>query len=382
MNLYPPETFHASNNFNAPEYFRAYSAMCMPTHESAENIFHGLIGDIKPNMVNLDYIKHVCNIDNFRDPDEPTYLPISIPNNIATKTKLSPILPITDGARHLNVIKVKESFDKKSSAISLLLGTKRFIKSIMPQPDHIGEVEDLVPGSEFIYTMIWYRPFSFHQGTRNSSEKLRFQNEMDILGSSYLTAVVDKIECPSDSMILPEVENTKVDIQKFKDARRWYPSRTLFIDGVFYNDMRQAKAIDLSPKIIKWAADKKIGKFTTAKMEETRFSDLKPRLGYPYVYIHQGDCEHIFVFADARLLQSRDCLVSKTYPKILAYNKDSNNMCSLCLKRVVKWMVKKCDRLPHEKVFLCTDCCDSYLYIDDKKVTDFKLYPTFNQSDD
>ncbi|XP_028134615.1 snRNA-activating protein complex subunit 3 [Diabrotica virgifera virgifera] len=382
MDMYSPETFHATENFNATEYFCEYSTKCMPMHESVENIFNGLIGDTKPNMINFDRIERICSIENFKLPDEPTNLPIHVPKKISTKTKLDPILPISDSARHLNVIKVKESFDKKFNAISVLLGTKRFIKSIMPQPDHIGEVDDLVPGNEFVYTMLWYRPFSFHHGVRNSTEKLRFKTEIDILGSNFLSDVIDKIECPADTMILPEVENTKVDIQQFKDARRWYPSRFLFINGVFYNDMRQPNAVDLSPKIIKWAADKNIGNFTTAKMDETRFCDLKPRLGYPYVYVHQGDCEHIFVFADARLLQSRDCLVSKMYPRTLAFNNDSNNMCSLCLKRVVKWTVRKCDRLPHEKVFLCTDCCDSYLYIDGKKVTDFRLYPMFNQSDD
>ena len=32
---------------------------------------------------------------------------------------------------------------------------------------------------------------------------------------------------------------------------------------------------------------RKIGPFTTAKMEETKIEDLEVRFGYPYVYVHQ-----------------------------------------------------------------------------------------------
>ena len=42
------------------------------------------------------------------------------------------------------------------------------------------------------------------------------------------------------------------------------------------------------------------GVCTSKKMEETRFEDLTIKLGYPYVYAHQGNCEHIFIFRDLR----------------------------------------------------------------------------------
>ena len=35
-------------------------------------------------------------------------------------------------------------------------------------------------------------------------------------------------------------------------------------------------------------------------METTHFIDLTARLGQPYVYVHQGDCEHIVVLSDLR----------------------------------------------------------------------------------
>ncbi len=51
-----------------------------------------------------------------------------------------------------------------------------------------------------------------------------------------------------------------------------------------------------------WADDRKrgIGPFQTAKMEDTLFVDLTVKLGHPYLYFHQGDCEHIMVFSNIR----------------------------------------------------------------------------------
>lgn len=37
-------------------------------------------------------------------------------------------------------------------------------------------------------------------------------------------------------------------------------------------------------------------------MEGTRIDSLSVKFGYPWVYQHQGSCEHILVFSDARLI--------------------------------------------------------------------------------
>ena len=44
-----------------------------------------------------------------------------------------------------------------------------------------------------------------------------------------------------------------------------------------------------SDVIRKWAEPprRRVGPFTTSKMEETYIRDLTVRLGYPYVYVHQ-----------------------------------------------------------------------------------------------
>lgn len=54
--------------------------------------------------------------------------------------------------------------------------------------------------------------------------------------------------------------------------------------------------------IIEWSEshDRGYGKFQTAKMEEFTFNDLCIKLGFPYLYCHQGDCEHVVVITDIR----------------------------------------------------------------------------------
>lgn len=105
---------------------------------------------------------------------------------------------------------------------------------------------------------------------------------------------------------------------------------------------------------------------------------LTPRLGYPYVYIHHGNCEHIIAFSDARLVQPCDPLITKKYPRVTTMTRSMKPLCFICNITHSRWIVKDCNRFPQDKVFLCTECCESYLYIDGEKVGDFKLYPYYD----
>ena len=79
-----------------------------------------------------------------------------------------------------------------------------------------------------------------------------------------------------------------------------YKSGFIFIEDTFYNDFRHHSNLDYSHVIRKWADTHGLGPFKTALMEKTKFEDLTVRMGYPYVYQHQGNCEHLIVFSDAR----------------------------------------------------------------------------------
>lgn len=79
-----------------------------------------------------------------------------------------------------------------------------------------------------------------------------------------------------------------------------FKSGFIFIEDVFYNDFRHDTNIDFSDAIIKWADGKKIGPFSKKELDKVHFIDLTVRFGHPYVYTHQGNCEHLIVFSNAR----------------------------------------------------------------------------------
>ncbi|KAG5867671.1 hypothetical protein JTB14_024938 [Gonioctena quinquepunctata] len=308
-------------------------------------------------------------------------MPMEVPERLTTKTKMEMYYPLTNEATKLNIIRCKEALEKQWVRSEFKFGSKRFLNLTITDNDNSnGSVTNvIVPGSNFIYSILIYKPFTIDNGQKHSGEKLRFAYEIEALGTNTLSQVIDVHECMSNYAVLKEVENTKVNLSQFRNAKQEYPSQTVFIDGIFYNDTRSPKAVDYSKPIVKWAKEKNIGKFRVSAMEETLLETLTPRLGYPYVYIHQGNCEHIFTFSDARLIKPTDCLIPEKYPKIVSLCRPTSILCFICSVTHAQWMVMKCDRFPQEKVYLCTECCNSYLYKGCEKVGDFKLYPFYNQ---
>ena len=60
--------------------------------------------------------------------------------------------------------------------------------------------------------------------------------------------------------------------------------------------------------IIEWAGENservnqsvRLNVFSVADMATTTFDQLSLRLGYPYLYCHHGNCEHLMAFTDMR----------------------------------------------------------------------------------
>lgn len=80
-----------------------------------------------------------------------------------------------------------------------------------------------------------------------------------------------------------------------------YKSGFFFIGDTFYNSMKDPSNVDYSEEILKWASTRDIlGPFKTAKMEDVQIKTLCAKFGFPWVYMHQGCCEHLIVLSDAR----------------------------------------------------------------------------------
>lgn len=129
---------------------------------------------------------------------------------------------------------------------------------------------------------------------------------------------------------------------------------------------------------MEWAKNEErgIGELRSAKMEETRFIDLNIRLGQPYVYVHQGDCEHIIVFPEIRVFcPQTDSPFLKDYPKVYKTVNRSASKCRMCHINVAKWIVLENKRLPDEPYFFCHQCFMSFNYDSKKKkIGHFKAF--------
>merc|ERR1719228_706656 len=160
-----------------------------------------------------------------------------------------------------------------------------------------------------------------------------------------------------------------------------YKSGFIYIEGTFYNDTRDKSNIDYSQVIRKWAEDdpkRNIGPFSTAKMEDTKLSDLELRLGYPYVYQHQGNHEHLVSFIDIRLLAPSDPQSLADYPLLRSVGAQNSRYCMICQTCIAVWVTMDNQRVPEEPYFFCGLCYKNFNFVDKKRVGSFKEYRYFD----
>lgn len=82
---------------------------------------------------------------------------------------------------------------------------------------------DIKPGSEFVVSIIIYRPMAFQfSNAKNTSDKLRFNHEILALGRNTLCELRDTIVCSSDFGLCKEVESTSDDLRPLANARVCY----------------------------------------------------------------------------------------------------------------------------------------------------------------
>ncbi|CAB3245019.1 unnamed protein product [Arctia plantaginis] len=114
--------------------------------------------------------------------------------------------------------------------------------------------------------------------------------------------------------------------------------------------------------------------FPARDMGHVRLHQLVLKLGYPEVYVHQGNCEHVFVFSEVRLLNANDPLRFSSYPFSTAIGQNQTVYCTTCAEFSAKWIVVGSDRVPFDPGFFCDTCFKQYMYKDGQKIGQFKAY--------
>lgn len=112
-------------------------------------------------------------------------------------------------------------------------------------------------------------------------------------------------------------------------------------------------------------------------MENVKFEDLDIQLGYPYLYLHQGDCEHLVVFSDLRMHnRNQDFKFYSSFPCRVGTVNRHKSKCNLCELNASKWIVYDNQHLPYSPFFFCENCFRSFNYNENGEALGiFKAYP-------
>lgn len=228
----------------------------------------------------------------------------------------------------------------------------------------------MVPEGEIILTINVYYP-----GASEKFNCVRPHVTMMMMGSHSLVDLRDAICCVSDLQVFGEFSHTP-DMAPDFISKDHFKSAYFFFEGVFYNDMRFPECQDISMTVMEWAKSHNFPTFTQAKMEDTRFLDLTLKVGYPYLYCHQGDCEHLVIITDVRLAHRKDCLDKKLYPLLMHKHRVPTQKCSVCYVFIGRWLTTNDKLAPSDPCLFC-DKCFQMLHYDAQgnKMGEFLAYP-------
>ena len=151
-----------------------------------------------------------------------------------------------------------------------------------------------------------------------------------VLGATPLVAFKDIIYCLRDT-------------QAEREGHPMTKNGFLFIEGVFYNDMRTPNAVDYSAPLLEFQRKDKLmapgaptkmnieGKgFTARDMDGVKFKDVPLVIGRPYVMTHQGKCEHKWRVRDIRIPHSADEKERNMFPLVIREGRTYRRGCSVC----------------------------------------------------
>ncbi|XP_062575704.1 snRNA-activating protein complex subunit 3-like isoform X2 [Saccostrea cucullata] len=232
---------------------------------------------------------------------------------------------------------------------------------------------------DVLITVHVHQPNNTSQGF---NMKLSLDQTILVLGCEKLTDLRDKITCVNDLALAGDLSENP-DFTPEHYAKDLYKSGFFYIEGCFYNDFRDSGAIDYSQVIRDWAKDpaREIGAMQTASMEDTSFLDLTLRLGQPYVYMHQGDCEHLIVFSDIRILSPQDTQDIREYPLVTHKRLKNQTKCRVCQMHASRWMAYNSEHAPEDPSFFCEQCFRSLHYDQHgNKIGNFQAFRFFDSN--
>ncbi|XP_070999562.1 snRNA-activating protein complex subunit 3 [Oncorhynchus clarkii lewisi] len=306
----------------------------------------------------LDELKAICSVDTLRGQAEDEPLDTNVVPPDPTLQTLIQRKKKQDYKGTLRIDKISRVDHYQDELESLAVGKR---------PE---DPADLVPEGEIILSINVLYPAIFER-----FRYVRPHMTLQMLGSHSLVDLRDAICCISDLQVFGEFSNTP-DMAPDFISKDHFKSAFFYFEGVFYNDMRHPECQDMSETTIEWAKTRDFPTFHKAKMEDTRFYDLKVKVGYPYLFCHQGDCEHVVIITDIRLAHKDDCLDRKLYPLLTHKHRVMTRKCAVCHVYIGRWLTTNDPFAPNDPCLFC-ERCFRMLHYDEKgnKLGQFLAYP-------
>ncbi|KAG8228939.1 hypothetical protein J437_LFUL011565 [Ladona fulva] len=350
------------------EYFKNYFKLLSPLPAFSSKMTKEVIMKFMSLTDKGDYdqLASYCSLQKYCVPNEPK--PFDAVPLLKRPGLYDPPMITPDGEKKLKTLQLQvKRNDEQDNTI-----TSRYSNCKWKQKGM--HINDLKPWHQFILVIKLYHPFKHVYGAR-SHRPPRCSQEIMVLGSQTLDCLRDNIICINDLSYPGDLSEDIASIPTTR-AKDIYPSGLFFIEDEFYIDMRHPLSKDYSQSIKSWAKARslKIGSAKSICMNEMTFDKLPLRLGYPYVFLHQGNCEHLIVFSDARLLSPSDNLSKADYPIMLSMSNQNSKYCMICGHYMARWICQNNSRLPYNVCYMCDNCFKSFNYKKGKKIGNFVAY--------
>ncbi|CAF0843034.1 unnamed protein product [Brachionus calyciflorus] len=233
----------------------------------------------------------------------------------------------------------------------------RFLKNLAKLNELEPENEDQIQAPDIILSVQLSQPLN------SKLRKLAWSEDFLVLGQNYLCELKDKITCHRDEIRIGEFSEDPESVKSAPSMKDFIKSGYFFIENCLYNDMRNENN-DISEVVRKWGEEKKIGTFESKTMENTKFIDLNIKIGFPYLYTHLGNCEHLLIFTSVKLVNpSSDCYLKSKYPILKDKTRGRFTFCWCCNKIYAKWIVCNSKYAVDDPTFLCERCLKNTHYL-------------------
>ena len=227
-------------------------------------------------------------------------------------------------------------YSKGQKCLDVSIPVPEFAKSINPIGD---DLLSAVCKNDVILTVAVY----------NSQRPLMKLQEFQVLAESYLSQFKDAIHCLVDSWTPRHSEPERKHAGLF------------FIENTFFVDNRSN--VDFSETLYKWRErmPHMSEKPSRQHMQTTKWSQIRPRVNMPYLYLHQGDCWHNFVVTDISAYNPAfHSARRRDYPIRIFQKPPSRSTCRFCLAMPATHMVFEDPNADTAALIFCHGCLLEY----------------------